>query len=280
MPRYRTFRHGSRRGTILLLALLVLSTVSAAAGGLGTLMLNSLQQSRLVDSSAMAYYAAESGAEDALYRLRVDNVMPGEASPERPGVYITGQTDLPNGGKWNREIAGSEAAVITDIPGDSFVEFLLYDPDNEGVLPADPIQAVYLSWAPMDCTAELCPHLIVSRVSWMPGATVWNEDGAWTKMLGQAENGTTISLLPANRLHKLRLRAEGATFRGVRVEAIGSSGPVKLPGRAKIDVWGRFGESQQHLTVSVPRRMPLGGMFDFALFSECSIVKGFPIRCP
>jgi hypothetical protein len=47
-----------------------------------------------------------------------------------------------------------------------------------------------------------------------------------------------------------------------------------------IDVTGTYSSTKQRLIVSIPRQEPLSGLYDFAVFSECSLVKGSPISCP
>ena len=37
---------------------------------------------------------------------------------------------------------------------------------------------------------------------------------------------------------------------------------------------------EQKLLVTLPRQTPLSGVYDFVVFSECSIVKGGSISCP
>ncbi len=274
----------SRRGTVLLLALLVLSSIAMASSGLATLIMSSLQQTRTIDSSIIAYYAAESAAEEAIYTVRKTSLQPGWAG----ALTVETPQPLNNGASWTRTVAGKERTVVADIPRDSFIELALYDPDSEAESLADAIKKISVDWTYDPCVLEedTCPKLIATVVRWEPSTTTWSEDAAQTERF---ESGVAdappayITLDNLIDLHKLRLRAEDADLHEVRIQAYSDDAmnvPVDLPGRVRIDTWGKFGQTQQHLTVRLPRRTPLSGIYDFALFSECSLVKGYPISCP
>jgi hypothetical protein len=84
-----------------------------------------------------------------------------------------------------------------------------------------------------------------------------------------------------NYAYRVRLRAEHGTLRDVVVKAFDRfNQQAKVPGRVVVDGYGEFGGIVQRVTVRVPRRSPLSSLFDFAIFSECSLVKGYPIACP
>jgi len=280
-PTGRSRRH---RGTVLLLALLVLSSITIASSGVATLILSSLQQTRTIDSSIIAYYAAESSAEQAIYVVRKTPLEPDWAE----SLTVAAPQQQANGASWTRTVAGKERVISAQLPRDSFIELALYDPDREGISLADAIKRVAVSWTNDPCVPEddTCPKLVATLVKWSPGTTTWSEDASKTERFTTGVDGVPpayITLSDVGDLYKLRLRAEDADIRDLRVQAYADDAmntPVDLPGRIKIDTWGRYGTTQQHLTARLPRRMPLSGMYDFAVFSECSLVKGYPISCP
>jgi hypothetical protein len=49
---------------------------------------------------------------------------------------------------------------------------------------------------------------------------------------------------------------------------------VDLPSRVAITATGAFGTAHQAVEFRLPRLQPLTGAFDYAIFSQCSIVKG------
>lgn len=274
----------ARRGTILLLALLVLSSVVIASSGLSSLILNSLQQARIIDSSIVAYYAAEGAAEEAVYYARKTTL--GETWEADLTVVPGSAVRLQNGATWYRIVSGKEQVVNTLIPQDSFYEVALYDPDQEGALLADQISVVRLDWSNDPCAEEddICPALIITMVKWDPLSDQWSEDALTSWRFASDANGATstqyLNIAPSY-LYKMRLRAEDGDIKDVMVRGYDEGGQaVDLPGRVRIDAYGNFGTTRQHLAVRLPRRTPLSGLFDFAIFSECSLVKGYPISCP
>lgn len=253
------------KGTVLLMALLILSGVLIASSGLGTLILSSLRQTRIIDNAITAYYAAESGAEDALYAVRRQGVLPDSVS-----TPVT----LSNAATWTRDVTNTEPVLFTDIPRDSTKEILLYDPDNENVSPG--IARVNISWND-GCSG--CTVLTTNAVSWSTTAPfAWVPNAATFQYAG----GTAqVSLEAPQKLYRLRLRADNGDMTDVRIEAFDTNDqPVSLPGRVKIDARGDFVGVRQTMTVTLPRKSPVSGLYDFAIFSECSLVKGGPVSCP
>ena len=285
MFKYRATKLGrrARRGTVLLLALLVLSTVVITSSGMSSLILSSLQQTRAIDSSIVAYYAAESAAEQALYSIRKD---PSLGSSWTTALTATEPQALGNGATWTRQASSTERTIEATLAQDSSLEIALFDPDNESQGLTDKIARVEVRWTfDEDCSESICPGLTATVLEWAPGTPSWGGRTSETqRFLGTADSRTgeaLIELVNPDSLHNLRLRAEFGKLKNVEIQAFSSDdAPVPLPGRVRIDAWGQYGDTQQHLTVRLPRRTPLSGLYDFAVFSECSIVKGYPISCP
>lgn len=261
----------AERGTVLLLSLIVMSSVVLSSMGLGTLIVSSLQQSRMIDQSIAAYYAAESGAEEALYEARRLGQLPDSVEDPRP---LDG-----SGASWTREVWNSENVVYAGrIERDATFEQALYDPDTEESSQAKFVQ---ISWDGPGTLAS-------SVVGWLPD-TVWNplptETVDFNVFRMASSGGTTMALISVDnpdKLNRLRLRAEGGSLENVQIRAFTDSeatDSVQLPGRISIDVRGRFLGAEQKLLVSLPRLAPLAGIYDFVIFSECSISKGGLVPC-
>ena len=60
-----------RRGSVLLLALLILSAVLAATTAVSTLVVREIRLNKQIDDAVIAYYAAESGIEKGLWQISV-----------------------------------------------------------------------------------------------------------------------------------------------------------------------------------------------------------------
>lgn len=234
---------------------------------MGALILNSLQQTRIVDNSLVAYYAAESAIEEGLFRFRRDG--------DPPGAVTTPQV-LDNGAEWTRQIETAEPVIYMTIPKDSLAEVALYDPDEP--IETTTIKSVKVWWND-DCGG--CSVLHTTLVGWLPQAISEFESTTYRYTWNPASPTVTIPLGGLQQLYRLRLRADGGTMEDVEIRAVDASGAdVDLPGRVKIDARGHYVNTQQRLTVTMPRQVPLSSVYDFVVFSECSLVKGGPISCP
>lgn len=258
-----------KKGTVLLMALIVMSSVVISSIGLGSLILSSLQQTRAIDSAVVAYYAAESGAEEALLLGRRTGALPSS---------VPSATPLTNGATWKRTVTSRESVVYAGtVFQDSLTEFALYDTDTQ--TPTG-IATVKVSWTDQ-CAG--CTVLGASLVGWLPGST-WDPSNAANVDFAAATytgGAATLSVPSPSKLYRLRLMAKNGAMDNVQVRGFDAgSVAVPLPGRIKIDARGDWGGVEQKLLVTLPRQTPLSGVYDFVLFSECSIVKGGAISCP
>jgi Tfp pilus assembly protein PilX len=253
------------RGTILLFALMIMSSVVVTVSGLTAIILSALQQARAIDNAIVAHYAAESGIEEAIYQLRRTDAMP--ASQATPQV-------LSNTASWTRTVSPSEPVVYAGtVPQDSLVELALYDPDQPTT--ATNIDSVEISWSD---SCGNCTYIEETMVAWNPtgGPVVWDTNPATYK-----HTSSPAVIAAAGKLYRLRIIARGGDIENVQVRAYDSGhAALNVPGRVRIDAFGKFGQVQQRLTVTMPSQTPLSGLYDYVVFSECSLVKGGPITCP
>lgn len=254
-------------GSVLLFALLVMGAVMIGSVGLGSLILNMLQQTKVVDQSTIAFYAAETGIEESLYNARKTGNLPGSYTDRT----VTG------GSTWSSVVSDTKEIIYATIPEDEFIEINLFDPGAPTI--ATSIASVEIDWSD-SCGG--CSVLRASMVSWIPGGPIAWVPNADTRTYDFASRPAVISTGPPNKLYKLRLRARNDILENVTVRAYDiASNPVALPGRVEIDVTGEFSDTRRRLLASMLRGAPLSGIFDFVLFSECSLVKGNrPISCP
>lgn len=257
-------------GSVLLLALLIMTTVLITSSGLSALMLSSLQQTRIIDNSVVAYYAAETAVEDALFGiLRSEDGIPGSRTTPQA---------LTNRASWSREVSTEERAIFTVISEDQFVEISLYDPTAS--LTATDITRVRVWWTD-ECGG--CSAMQGSLVGWLPGGSLtWRDSfGAATHRVSSADSPVSFSLDDPYRLYRLRLKALNADLKNVEIRAYDdSNNPIDIPGRIKISARGFYVGTQQRITVTLPQELPSSGLFDYVVFSECSLVKGGPTTCP
>ncbi|HTK04303.1 MAG TPA: hypothetical protein VL500_01870 [Candidatus Eisenbacteria bacterium] len=260
------------------MALVVMSGVVISSVGLGSLILSSLQQTRAIDSASVAYYAAESGVEEGLFTARHRDAGGHLADsqgvlPASVGTPVT----LTNNATWKRTVTGRESIIYAGtIPQDSLIEIALYDPDAPTT--SQDIGRVQIDWTD-PCGG--CTVLQTTLIGWQSGGPVVWDPNAVTALYTWNAGGASVTLADPSRLYRLRLGAKKAAMQNVQVKAYNGAGAATtLPGRIRIDSEGSFANVKQKLTASLPRRIPLAGIFDFVVFSECSLVKGGAISCP
>jgi hypothetical protein len=267
--RYPVFPEKKERGTVLLMALIVMSSVVISSVGLGSLILSSLQQTRVIDNAIVAYYAAETGAEEALFLARRSGTLPPDV-----GTPVV----LTNNARWRRTVDDTESVIYAGtILEDGFTEIALFNPDTQI---STNIAKVEVTWTD---TCSGCTVVGANMVGWLPG-------GAWEPLnpanvgigVTQYVGGTAQLPIPSpDKLWRLRLIARKGAIENVQIRAYdASNAPLPLPGRVSIDSRGSYGGVEQKLLVRLPRQTPLSGVYDFVVFSECSIVKGGSISCP
>ena len=88
-------------GSILVMSILILSGILGVGISISTIVLNQLRQAKNLDFSIMAYYAADSATEDALYKIR----KLGKNAKDLNESYTTGV--FANGAQWERAVAST-----------------------------------------------------------------------------------------------------------------------------------------------------------------------------
>ncbi len=255
-------RGARQRGTVLLMALIIMSGVVISSMGVGSLIVSSLQQSRSLDNGITAYYAAESGVEDGLYAVRHQDTLP---------ASVTTARTLGNNATWTRTVTSSESVVYAGtISQDAVYEIALYDP--EASTTSLNIGSLQVTWSD-SCSG--CSVVQTSLVGWKSGGPVLWDPNATVNLYTWSGSGVAIAVPDTTKLYRFRMTAKNADMQNVQIRALDTGGaPTNVPGRVRIDGLGTFNQNTQKLTATLPRGVPLSGIFDFVVFSECSLVKG------
>ncbi|MFH0951644.1 MAG: hypothetical protein V1838_00440, partial [Patescibacteria group bacterium] len=122
------------RGSILLISLLIIATITAIILGMSIITINGLRSASLVDRSVEATYAAESGLEWALEKVGEDRATAGisltDVVTDLTNASL-GKGTLINNARWSTlNSSAVQDELIQDIAQDEFVELDLYDPNN------------------------------------------------------------------------------------------------------------------------------------------------------
>lgn len=280
----------NQRGSVLLFALLIISTMIGAVTLFSNLIISEIQQSRLLDYSLQAYYVAESGGEEALFRLRqlkaVKNCEEAGLGSCQPDgyclasqiacVYPTGSLD--SQGDWQISINNAESLTV-DLAQNEMMEVGLFFPDAFSGFGIG-IDSIYIEWEDGDLSNTVAPII---------QATLIEIDYLWQTELQAvfeylADSFSRVFNEPdTNRSYILRLKALYDSAKNLTIKVYEGQPPqdgfppagnqTYIAGQLIINSLGRFKDSQQIISIAMPVRSPLSGLYDYVLFSEQEIVK-------
>lgn len=264
-----------KRGSAILLTLVITMIVLTTAIVLGTIIVSSIRRTQLQATSHAAYYAAESMTERALYKLRKEKTLPKDLTftcdaATLPGIdaslACTGaRTHNKLGGvlrlKKNQSVqvklVDPQAATIK--AGIKKVEVTCTDGNPGGTIP----------WI------EITAHKI-GTTSWGPPAT-----NPSTKRLFQScpslfsVNKLTMDGLDPEVSYVIQITALYDDLAGVKLVAKNEQNQdaelgenFTLTARADYSIF-----AGQEITVDVSEISTLSGLFDYVLFSEKTITK-------
>lgn len=257
----------------MLLALLIMTTIMVASTGLAVIVISEIRQARSIDNSILAYYGAESGVEESLYKIR---------QQEAALADLVKAEDLTNGVGWflkSEDVSDMMDKVeINELKSGQFVELDIYNPEG---LPTDTrYLEIILKEQPLD--------KIGFEVSWFG----W-EQGELSKYASQTVDFSSFTYdegsgyyrldppidladdLAEKFAYRVKIKALYNTVNFMEIRAYNEASEARqIPARIAAAVRGEYRGSRQTINFEMPRQSPLGGLFDFVLFSEESILKG------
>ncbi|MBU0648702.1 hypothetical protein KJ969_01165 [Patescibacteria group bacterium] len=251
------------KGTVLLLALLLMASIVITGVGMGHIIISELQQSILIDNSIIAYYSAESAIESALYQIR---------ALDTPLADLAADGSLENGAAWQLEWSSARPDITVNISQDKTYQLDLFDPDDLSWQPG--IEALRFAW-------EGPGNLEVAYIGWEPKpAIAWPEQDYEVVTPPIAPPSIVYGALNSFMAYRIRLKAVDGDIDDLNITAwstdVAPPPPgtqVDLPTHITLEATGAFGKARQALSASVPRFNQLSGIFDFVLFSEEEIAK-------
>jgi len=263
----------NRRGSILLLSLLIMGAVAATMFTLSAVTLSSLAQSRVIDGGIVAAYAAESGVEEAVYQARKVDILPTCVGASCP---VPAQTFASNQAGWTRTIETAEPVLyVRRLLEGATYEISLYDPNDE--TRQVNIDQITVSWS-----GGSCSRLEVTQVEWTPGSALVLDPSAIKVSTYPCGSGSAMISVNPTRAYRMRFKPVQGDMREMQIQAwyAGATHPPDVPGRVKIVSTGTYGSIRRAVTASIPQKTPLAGIFDYVVFSECSLIKGGTANCP
>jgi hypothetical protein len=263
------------KGNILPFAIVITATILLGGITLGAIVIENLKRSVDTDNSMVAYYSADAGIERQLFAIRKQN----SAIDSLDAM----EDAFDNGSTWESE-DGSHY-VTTDVKtfstldaGDvKFVD--LYDPDHIGASAG--VGQVKWSWEDPTATCKL----EMGYVQWTPAETVViNQTDEEYKIESQTIGPGSL-ILDTTKAYRLRFRTKDCDITNLQIRVYATAGDITsktFPGDLTIASEGAYKTSKQAIAVTMPRLDILSGVFNYVIFSECSLIKdpsGTP-TCP
>ncbi len=295
----------SQSGIVILIALLIIAGVLASATILGGLIIQDIQQARLLDDSIQAYYYAESGAERALHQTRKRDALqpqdcelvdPSSTCHETLGVCTDSDVACitmtpntfpqvgPNNSDWVVDIANESLTTFSLGAGESF-QIDLFSPYDIAAQETSGIESIVLQ--SLNNSAFSIYGQLTNLTVLVDPTTLCMGTPTSTVSQGYisgANYSATITGLPSMNIssdcaYVVRFsKSLGATEDIYTLSLYNEEDPnigeqVAIPSRLLVESEGTYRNATQRVKVRTPIRPPLSGLYDFVLFSEEEIVK-------
>ncbi len=278
-------RTKKRSGSAILLALLIVSAILSSALYINVLSIRGMKQSQNVDNSVIAFYAAETGNEQAIYYIRktedldINDLIFSPSIPNASGV-LTMESLI------SRDIVDEVKNVLISLKKDETYQLDIFDQNN--LSSKSLIDSLELSWD-SDC-ANSKIELTVNE--WEADTNIeWQE----TEIEDQMHISKCIIKSPAiidgsgdpcddvildpNMSYQFRFKSLTCDVYNLNIKAFDMADQqISFKNIYSIESVGEYpvGTSQsnrQALHVNLRKFSPLSGLFDYVLFSEKSLVK-------
>lgn len=260
--------HGSRKGSTLLMSLLVMSTILAIALSVGQIILLEIVLIKTSNETIVATYAAESGLERGAYRVRATSDPLANLNVNTPVVFGNNAT-------WSRQAVSTIGSlVLRPLQKNLTRGFDFYNPDAGGaggresikitVDTCDGTEWLELGYQSIDALGLPSGNFQKIRFPCPASATpqnIYNNDpqsGFAYRLYIRYVQGTPASLS--------RVMVTGCTNDN-------GGGTCSLPGQIDLTSTGIYRGSRRTMDLITPRLSPISGVFDYGIFSECSINK-------
>lgn len=259
-----------KEGAILIMSMLILSCIVIIGIAIGTIVLNQLKQAKNFDFSALAYYAADSATEEALYDMRKQHLSAAVLNSTKASATLS------NSAMWKREIA-STTPYSTLLEQNRPIILNLYDSKVD----CGQVRCVKFSWEDLSAPANVNhPDLEVTYYAWQVAGGNINvlPDKGVQELYGSTagfEAWERTRTLAADICYTVRVKAidEKAKITIHTYKDAGCTNHIGIPSYLTINALGTYKGTKQRLESFVVKEAPLNNIFEYALFSQDVIIK-------
>jgi hypothetical protein len=273
-----------QEGTVLLMALMVMSGLVLAGFTLGSIVINELRQSRQLDQAIVAYYAAESGAEKLIFSWRDTHNDTLFSNPVCNEANTIGWTCSMSTAQPITQLNFSlKQMEVEQIP--------LYLPNSLNT--PSKAESMKIYWQDANITNTDEPWLEITLLGWdaSDSSVNWEDqfDGKEiVKRVFTCSNAAPdvpdcdvviINDFNSTDSYIVRIRPLFDSVNNVKTifytqpDAPDGDELVLSPFIKRADFTGTFAGIKQGIRVQFPVVSPLASMFDFVLFTEESLLK-------
>jgi hypothetical protein len=258
------------RGSTLLFSLVIMATILIVSVAIGQIVYIEINLVKANNETIVATYAAESALEQGAYRVRNSN--------DTIGALSASKTFALNSASYTRLATSTEGSlVLRPLLKGLTRGFDFYDPDNASSDYSGKRESVKITIDSCDGSEWIeIGYQSVNTVTWALGnyqkvryncgasaspVTIYNDD-----IQADLAYRLYIRYVQGNPSSLSRVMVTGCTGNG-------GAGTCSLPGRVDITATGSYRKATRFMDLTMPRISPITGIFDYGLFSECSIIK-------
>ena len=253
-----------RSGNILPFSLVMTAAILLGGMTLSLVVISGLKRTAQLDRSMVAYYAADAGIEKQLYEVRKNDIDIAD--------LVSMNDTFANGSEWEStdgtRFLNTNVKTFAELNEEDFQFVDLFDPDSANA--AAGVGKVVWTWSDdgsPGCQVEL-------------GYAEWDTTGP--SIIPQefkivfGTGGSAFQNLNPDRAYRLRFRPRKCDVTNLQVTAYPTSGsvtPMLFPGDITIASQGTYRSTSQSIAVTMPRLDILSGVFNYVIFSECTLFK-------
>lgn len=265
----------NRRASTLLLSLLILSVVLSITVVIAQIASSEIRLARAKSETMVATYAAESALEQGVFKARNFGATPASLAG-------TDDLSLGNGSAWSRQVLLSNGGLeLVSLPKNSTRAFDLFDPDNgNGASGKRSVKLVITKdWdgSGTNCLGDEWVELGYVKYDLVSGTLGNFQKVRYNCPLGgNTMVNNTFDPNSAYRLYVRYVQGDLDVLNRLTITActgLDGTGTCDMPGRMNIQAVGTFRNSSRVMNMDLPRSPPVSGIFDYAVFSECQIIK-------
>lgn len=276
----------NQQGVVLIMSLMILLVMVVSAIALSRVISGEVKMTRNVDNVLVAYYVAESAMEEALFYLKYSKEIGNFSNYFDQLELSQEQQFIDNERSYLFSLATTTASYFEafDIASSSPVKVDIAHADGTIPSAASNLPSKYdLEWSIDNCYAggHASDKLEISHTSlYKSGADLKSNTQQTFVTCGCSSDGDACDLyvdstLDDNKFYYFTFRPLNGEVSYLKFTPKLASNQAYFPGQVQIQISGFYRQSVYHMTAQLPVNAPLSNVFNYVVFSEEDIEKGF-----